>query len=310
MLVLVTGGAGFIGSHVIEVLCSKGIEVIAIDNLSTGAKDNIPPFISLLEMDVRDASLIDCLAYYQFDAVIHLAAQTMVPVSLEKPRFDCDTNISGTINVLDACYKTNVKRIIFASSAAVYGAVDNVPVKETASTVPTSFYGLSKLTAEKYIALYHQIYELEYVILRFSNVYGERQGNAGEGGVISKFSRSIARSLPVIIFGDGGQTRDFIYAGDVAQAIYLALITQHANSAYNVSTQHETSVRQLITIYEEITETAVTINLEAVRTGDIYRSCLSNQLVREKLGWIPQTSVAAGLRKTYDYFLNSLHNCE
>lgn len=301
MKILITGGAGFIGSHVIEKLFKENCQVVVVDNLSTGLRENVPTNVKFIEMDICSADLRAIFEEEQFDAVILLAAQTMVPVSLDKPDYDCQINIMGTVNLLEACRKTGVKRVVFASTAATYGNVNCLPVVESMDTRPTSFYGLSKLTVEKYLALYHQVYGLEYVILRYANVYGERQGDGGEGGVVSIFTRLISQGKSLTIFGDGGQTRDFIYAGDVANANYQALVTPHVNEVYNISTQTETSVNQLVDILEKVSGKSVEKVCLPVREGDIYRSMLSNDKAVEKLGWKPIMSLAEGLAKTCRY---------
>lgn len=299
MKVLVTGGAGFIGSHVVEKLIAEQCQVVVLDNLSTGLKEHIPTGVPFVEMDIRSGDLLDLFEQEKFDAVIHLAAQTMVPVSLDKPAFDCDVNVLGTVNVLEACRKTGVKRIAFASSAAVYGDVSSVPIVETEQTAPASFYGLSKLVVEKYLQLYHQVFGLEYVALRYANVFGERQGDGGEGGVISIFTRKVSKGETLTVFGDGGQTRDFIYVGDVAAANYQALITDNVNRVYNISTQQETSVNDLINTLEKIHGAAIEKVYTAPREGDIYRSALSNQAATTLLGWQPKTDLNAGLERTF-----------
>ena len=299
MKVLVTGGAGFIGSHIIEKLIKENCQVVVIDNLSTGLRGNIPSNIKFIEMDVCSSELINIFEAEKFDGVLHLAAQTMVPVSLKKPDYDCQVNVLGTINVLEACRHTGVKRVVFSSTAATYGDVDGLPVVESAQTSPTSFYGLSKLTVEKYLALYQQIYGLDYVALRYANVYGERQGDGGEGGVVSIFTRLISEGKSLTIFGDGGQTRDFIYAGDVANANYQALLTPHVNAVYNVSTQVETSVNELVAIFEKVSSKTVKKVCVPIRGGDIYRSMLSNDKATQKLSWKPMMDLAEGLRRTY-----------
>jgi len=299
MKVLVTGGAGFIGSHVVDRLIQENCQVVIIDNLSTGLQENIPKKSTFIHMDIRSNQLLELFIREKFDYVIHLAAQTMVHKSLEMPDYDCDVNISGTVNILEGCRKTNVKRIVFSSTAAVYGNVTSLPVIETASTAPTSFYGLSKLTCEKYLALYHQLYGLEYVALRYANVYGERQGDGGEGGVISIFTRKIHSSEPVMIFGDGTQTRDFIYVGDIARANYQSLLAINANNIYNISTQTETSVNTLIEYMGNVAGKAVTKVCGPLRDGDIYKSSLSNVAARQNLSWSPCMSLIDGLTRTY-----------
>jgi UDP-glucose 4-epimerase len=297
--VLVTGGAGFIGSHVVDTLIQENCQVVIIDNLSTGLVENLNPAAKFIKLDIRSSQILDLFITEKFDSVIHLAAQTMVHKSLERPDYDCNINISGTVNILEACRKTNVKRIVFSSTAAVYGNVTTLPVVEISQKAPTSFYGLSKLTCEKYLSLYNQVCGLEYMVLRYANVYGERQGDGGEGGVISIFSRKINQNQPVSIFGDGSQTRDFIYVGDIATANYQALLTDRTNKVCNISTQTETSVNQLIEYLEEVAGKTVVKSYNEKREGDIYKSSLSNALAQENLGWQPRVSLIKGLAKTY-----------
>ncbi|WP_378956322.1 NAD-dependent epimerase/dehydratase family protein [Pelosinus sp. sgz500959] len=299
MKVLVTGGAGFIGSHVVEKLIQENCQVVIVDNLSTGLMENIHKEANFIKMDIRSPELLELFLEEKFDYVIHLAAQTMVHKSLELPGYDCDVNVLGTVNLLEACRKTTVKRIVFSSTAAVYGDVTMLPVLETSPTVPTSFYGLSKLTCEKYLALYKKVYGLDYVVLRYANVYGERQGDGGEGGVISIFTRKIHQGEPVTIFGDGSQTRDFIYVGDIATANYQSLLTVHSGDIYNVSTQTEIDVNTLIDSMGKVSSKAVTKIYSQPRDGDIYKSSLSNAAAKQQLNWQPSMPLLDGLARTY-----------
>ncbi len=299
MKVLVTGGAGFIGSHVVDKLIQEKCQVVIIDNLSTGLRENINPAATFIQLDIRNDEIFSLFMTEKFDFVIHLAAQTMVHKSLEMPDYDCDINILGTVNILEACRKTNVKRIVFSSTAAVYGNVTALPVVETSQKAPTSFYGLSKLTCENYLSLYKEVYGLDYMILRYANVYGDRQGDGGEGGVISIFARKIRQDQPVLIFGDGSQTRDFIYVGDVANANYQSLLVNPANKVCNISTQTETSVNMLIDYMGNVAGKVVVRNYNEKREGDIYKSSLSNATARKNLDWQPHMMLLEGLAKTY-----------
>jgi UDP-glucose 4-epimerase len=305
MKVLVTGGAGFIGSHLVRKLAAEGCETVVIDNLSIGVKENLPEDISLLEMDVCSDTLDEIFAVEHFDAVVHLAGQTMVDVSVHEPGFDARQNIGGTISVLEAARKNGVKRVIFASTAAAYGDVkeENLPIKEAMELSPMSFYGLSKVTMERYLELYHKIFGLDYVVCRFANVYGERQGDGGEGGVISIFTKRIAEKQDITIFGDGEQTRDFVYAGDIATGIYAALCTEQVNAAYNLSTQTEVSLRELVNILSNIAGRKIVPKYGPERQGDIYKSMLSNARARRGLGWKPMVPLEEGLNRTYRYFV-------
>jgi UDP-glucose 4-epimerase len=301
MKILVTGGAGFIGSHIVERLLNRNFQVSIVDNLSTGLQENLHKDAAFFRMDIRSSEMLALFTREKFDQVIHLAAQTMVPKSLDNPYYDCDVNILGIVNVLEACRKTDVKRVVFPSSAAVYGDLAAVPLTEdlAGEAEPASFYGLSKLTAEKYLALYYKSFGLEYVALRYANVYGERQGDSGEGGVVSIFARKAKRAEPIIIFGDGGQTRDFIYAGDVAEANCQALVTQNPNQVYNISTETETSVSELAGYIEKVSGHTLNKTYQSPRSGDIYRSCLSNKAARQNLDWSPRMPLIDGLARTY-----------
>lgn len=299
MKVLVTGGAGFIGSHIVDKLLKENCQVTVLDDLSTGLRANVDKTARFIEMDIRSDKLLDIFSGEKFDYVLHLAAQTMVPKSLEAPDFDCQVNVAGTVNVLEACRKTGVRRLVFSSTAAVYGNVAGIPLEEQAVTRPTSFYGLSKLVVEKYLAMYQEIYGLDYVVLRYANVYGERQGEAGEGGVISIFTRKIHYGEPLVIFGDGGQTRDFIYVGDVAAANVQALLTANANEVYNISAQTETSVNTLVELMAKVAGKDVEKMYSQPREGDIYRSSLANGQACNKLQWRPVMPLADGLYRTY-----------
>ena len=243
MRILITGGAGFIGSHLTGLLSSETVTIL--DDLSAGRLENIPDDANFVCCDVKSPLARDVVKNGHFDAIVHLAAQTMVPASMEDPKKDMEDNIEGTVNILEAARKYGVKRIIFSSSAAVYGdiAPECLPVRETEPLRPVSFYGLSKMTCENYIRLYQKAYGLSYVIFRFANVYGERQGNGGEGGVVSVFARQLAEGKSPAIYGNGQQTRDFIYAGDIANGIRKALFSETANITCNLSTGREVTVK-------------------------------------------------------------------
>lgn len=304
MKILVTGGAGFIGSHLVRQLMEAGDDVISLDNLSTGLRENLPKDARLEVMDTHDERVEDLFREEHFDAVVHLAAQTLVSDSMTDPQNDMYQNIAGTVHILECCRKYGVQRVIFSSSAATYGDVDEkaLPVQETLPQIPLSFYGLTKMTVEKYLALYHLAFGIHYVVLRFANVYGERQGDGGEGGVISIFAKRLAQGKGITIFGNGKQTRDFVYAGDIARGIRLALTTENADTCYNLSTQEETSLNDLVDILSRITGKEITPDYGPVREGDIYRSSLSNEKAVKNLHWTPEVSLEEGLKRTYGYF--------
>lgn len=304
MRVLVTGGAGFIGSHLVELLLARGDEVTALDNLSSGREENLPEGAPLIKMDINDDRLGEVVASGAYDAIVHLAAQTMVDVSIKDPKNDMLINIAGTVNVLEAARAAGVRRVVFASTAASYGDVvpEQLPLKESEPLAPLSFYGLSKVTVEKYLALYHSLYGLDYVALRFANVYGERQGMGGEGGVISIFTKLLAERKGIKIFGDGEQTRDFVYAGDIARGIYAALRTENVNDVYNLCTQTETSLKELVAILIEVAGRDIEPEYCPAREGDIARSMLCNEKAKKGLGWEPAMDLKEGLARTYGYF--------
>ena len=256
---------------------------------------------------MRDREIVQQIVSEKFDVIVHLAAQTMVDVSIKEPVFDASENIMGTLNVLEAARQCGA-RVIFASTAAAYGDVaeTDLPVKESQALHPQSFYGLTKVGAEKYLQLYHDIYGLDYVVCRFANVYGERQGDKGEGGVISIFAKRIAAGEDITIFGDGEQTRDFIYAGDIARGICKAITTEHVNTVYNLSTQTEISLLHLVKVMSDIMGKKIEPHFDVPREGDIYRSVLSNEKAALYLDWKPECSLEEGLEKTLKYFTESV----
>ena len=307
MNIAVTGGAGFIGSHIVDLLTENGHRVTVLDNLSSGTTEFIHPDAEFIKIDIREKDRLQKIFdMHKFEAVYHEAAQTMVPVSVDNPYFDADENIMGLLSVLEAARKTGTRKVIFASSAAIYGDNGLLPLKETEAPAPTAFYGLTKWMTEKYLALYHDLYDLDYTVLRYSNVYGPRQGAHGEGGVIYIFAKLLAEGKPLTIFGDGGQTRDFIYVGDVAAA-NLAALTKASASVCNVSTGTEITLHDLVG--EMLRQSGKTVNVihGKARPGDIYRSSLCNENAKTLLDWAPKTELAKGLRETIEFFENQIN---
>lgn len=303
MKVLITGGAGFIGSHILAQLQGRrDMDVVVFDNLSSGSKEHVPAGMELVEGDVCDEAAVDALfADHHFDAVIHLAAQTMVPTSVEQPVLDCRINLEGVLHVLEACRIHGTRHILFSSSAAVYGDNLHIPLKETERLVPTSPYGITKMTTEHYLRVYHELYGMDATVFRFANVYGERQGEKGEGGVVSIFCKLLSQRQGITVFGDGNQTRDFVYAGDIAQAIIRALPLKGYHTM-NVSTGQETSINDLICSFEKAVGYTVPVQYTAPRTGDILRSVLSNEALKRDLGFVPEMDLEEGIRRTYDWY--------
>lgn len=304
MNILITGGAGFIGSHLADALIKLNHNVTIIDNLSSGTKFNVPSEAEFIEADIRTSSITNIFKNHKFDLVFHEAAQTLVPESIKNPYKDADENIMGLINVLESCRQTGVKKIIFSSSAAVYGNNSNLPLSENESLSPTSFYGLTKTTSEKYLNLYYEYFGIHYTILRYSNVYGPRQGANGEGGVIYIFAKALAENKPINIFGDGNQTRDFISVHDIVEA-NIAAITNGNEKILNISTETETTLNELANKMINLSKKDKNlIHYKKPRNGDIYRSCLSNKNAVAELNWKPKISLDKGLIETITYFKN------
>ena len=303
MNILVTGGAGFIGSHLADALLAAGHRVTIIDNLSTGTTRFLPKDAEFIKADIRDRDALSFFEDHHFDVVYHEAAQTMVPASIANPHFDADENIMGLLSVLEAARRNGVKKVIFSSSAAIYGDNTALPLKESESPAPTSFYGLTKWMTERYLALYHTLYGLDYTILRYSNVYGPRQGAHGEGGVIYIFAKLLAENTALTIFGDGTQTRDFINVHDVVAA-NLAALTGGNGKVCNISTETEISLNDLAAEMIRLSGKDVPIIHGPERTGDIYRSSLRRENAERFLSWQPEIPLEKGLSETISFFEN------
>ncbi|MTI80559.1 MAG: NAD-dependent epimerase/dehydratase family protein [Firmicutes bacterium] len=298
MRILVTGGAGFIGSHIVDMLVEQGYRVLVVDNLSTGKLDNLNPGVEFINLDICSIELIKVVADFQPNAVIHQAAQVSVPVSIEQPADDARINVMGTVNILEACRLVEVKKIIYASSAAVYGEPEYLPVDEKHPIKPMCGYGLSKHTGERYLKLFHDLYGLKFSVLRYANVYGPRQDALGEGGVVSKFVERLQQGFPPVIYGNGQQTRDFVYVKDVASANIAALFSGD-NQVLNVSTNEPTSVNKLVNLLKDIAGFSGEAEYMQPRAGDIVHSYLSNKKIKEQLNWRPRWTLELGLKETY-----------
>jgi len=300
MKAIVTGGAGFIGSHLVDHLVSLGVQVLVLDNMASGHPRHLHPLASFQHVDICSEEAIRHIVGYKPSVVFHLAAQTDVQKSLDDPHYDADVNIGGTINVLEACRKANVRKMIFASSSAVYGNVQKRKVLEEEKIAPISYYGSSKAASEAYIRLYHQLYGIPYTILRFSNVYGPRQTAKGEGGVIAVFMSRIHENKTLFIHGDGNQTRDFIYVKDVVRAL-MAAIVRGDQEVFHVSTSKKTSINQLVAILTRIHGGTLDILHTPSNKGDIKHSCLSNRKISRQLLWQPSIKLTDGLIDTYAF---------
>jgi len=301
MKVLVTGGAGFIGSNIVDELIDKGHQVTVVDNLSTGKKENLNDQAKFYQLDIREQELEEVFKENEITHVIHHAAQIDVQHSIKDPLFDAQNNILGTINLLECCIAYNVEKIIYASSAAVYGEPDYLPVDEEHPIKAMSPYGISKHTPEHYIKMYKELYNLKYTIFRYANVYGPRQDPKGEGGVVSIFvDKMLAEESPVI-FGDGKQTRDFIHVYDIVKANLLAL-EKGDNILVNISTESRDSVNDLVDYLNEILPYNLETIYEEARKGDILHSSLANGKAKKLLGWTPDYELKAGLEQTVEYY--------
>ncbi|ASJ07352.1 SDR family oxidoreductase [Thermococcus pacificus] len=298
-LVVVTGGAGFIGSHIAWELVRDN-DVIIIDSLYTGKEENVPPGAKLVKADIRDYEAIAELIS-NADYVFHEAAQVSVVESVRDPIFTEEVNVVGTLNILKALLEGHGK-LIFASSAAVYGDNPNLPLKETERPRPLSPYGVTKATAEEYLRVFHELYGLPVVALRYFNVFGPRQSANQYAGVISIFINRALAGEPLVIFGDGKQTRDFIYVKDVVKANILAAESRKANGrVFNVATGKQTSILELATKVIEITGASTSIIFDKPRPGDIRHSLADISEIR-KLGFEPEWPLEEGLKKTVEWY--------
>ena len=301
MRITVTGGAGFIGSHLVDRLIEDGHTVQVIDNLYTGNKEFVHSKAQFIELDIRDPKLYSVLEEFRPDYIFHEAAQTEVSTSMSNPMLDCDINLMGLINLLNAAVKLDVKKFLMPSSAAVYGNLDTLPLNEEMIGNPSSFYGLTKLTTEHYLRIYHEAFGLPYICYRYSNVFGPRQGNGGEGGVISIFAKATVQDSPIIIYGDGKQTRDFIYVDDVVEANILGMQRQ-VIGIYNVSTGISSSVNLLVDEFRNISGKDIEVVYDKPRLGDIRDSVLSTDKSEKGLLFTAKYNLHDGLIKTYEYF--------
>lgn len=314
MNILVTGGAGFIGSHVVDASIAQGHDVAVIDNLSTGYREFLNPRARFYHIDIADREAVrSVFARERFDLVNHHAAQVDVRVSVADPLRDARTNIIGLLTLLEACRDFSVKKFIFISSGGViYGEPEELPVLESAPKKPISPYGVAKLASEFYLFSAKQTWGLEYITLRYANVYGPRQTPKSEATVISTFARALSRGEPVTIFGDGEQTRDFVFVQDVVSANLLATeqisalnralrVSSIDDLAFNVGTGYETSVNQLLRRFAQTLKRECDVRYAPERPGELRRNALDISKAKQLLGFEPKVSLADGLRKTMEW---------
>ena len=295
MRAAVTGGAGFIGSHVVDALVERGDEVHVVDNLATGRRENLNPQATLHERDIREP-LDDLFAELRPEAIVHLAAQADVGTSVERPLFDAEVNVVGTLNVLEAARPHGAQVVFSSTGGAIYGECER-PAREDDERRPLSPYGTAKLAAEEYLATWNRLHGTRHVALRFANVYGPRQLAKLEGGVVAIFTDRLRAGEPVTIFGDGEQTRDYVYVGDVVRAVLAALGRE--GGVYNVGTGTETSVNELFEQCRRVAGVEAEASHAPARAGDVLHSVLDVSRSERELGWRPETPLAEGLRLTW-----------
>jgi UDP-glucose 4-epimerase len=302
MNIIVTGGAGFIGSNLAEALVGRGHRVTIIDNLTTGKRLNIPSKAEFIELDIASPKVDEVFKKGQFQTLFHLAAQMDVRKSVENPAFDAETNILGGINILQAAMRNKVKKVIFSSTGgAIYGEQEEFPATESHAANPLSPYGISKLAFEKYLYFYNFQHGLSYVSLRYANVYGPRQNSEGEAGVVAIFCKKLLAGEKAVIYGDGLQTRDFVFVSDVVEANLLAMNFE-SSMAFNVGTGIETDIN---TIFERIKKCAGSsqerVNL-ASKPGEQRRSSIAYEKITKFLGWSPSVTLDQGIERTVAFF--------
>jgi len=303
MRVLVTGGAGFVGSHIVDRLIERGHDVTVLDNLDTGRLQNVHPAASFVQGDITDPRLPQALAGHSYDAILHQAAQVSVPHSKDDPVFDARVNFVGTARMLDYARRTGVRRFAFASSAAVYGEPGAIPIAEDAPTRPLSPYAMSKLAAEEHLRSHDSSPEVTIIILRYANVYGPRQNMRGEAGVVCAFMHQVLSGQTLTIHGDGLQARDFVYVGDVAEANILALNPSAPAGIYNVGSGTLTSILDL---HHLLLGADAPRQHVAARPDDIRQSALDSRAIRGALGWRPEVSLVDGLARTWRHFFRDV----
>jgi len=304
MKILITGGAGFIGSHLTDRLIEEGNEAAVIDNLSTGKIENLNPEAAFYNVDIGDQKIKEIFEKEKPEMVFHLAAQIDVRKSVADPLSDAKVNILGSINLLHNAKMSNVKKFIFISTGgAIYGEADTVPTPESYREFPLSPYGIAKLSVEKYLNYYHKVFGLKCSILRLANVYGPRQNSRGEAGVVAIFCDKIITGKTPVIYGSGKQTRDFVYVKDVVDACVKASDLSK-NSIYNIGTGIETNINQIFEAISSVSGYNIPANYEAAKEGEQQRSCLDISKAAKELGWQPKYKLQDGIKETFNWFKN------
>lgn len=301
--ILITGGAGFIGSNLVDRLIKEKYKVIVIDNLSTGKKENLNKKAKFYQIDICSSKISEVFKKEKPEIVYHFAAQMNIRKSVEDPLFDSRINILGSLNILQNSIKFKIKKFIFASSGgAIYGNAKKIPISENYNTLPISPYGIAKLTVENYLKFYKENYNLNFVSLRFANVYGPRQNPKGEAGIVSIFIDNFLKNKNSIIFGNGKQTRDFIFVEDVVDACFKILNYSGKENIFNIGTGVETSVNELYYIIIKILKSKIKPKYVAPKKGELMRNCLDISKIKKELNWKPKIFLKEGLIKTIDFF--------
>jgi UDP-glucose 4-epimerase len=303
MNILVTGGAGFLGSHLVDKLLELKHKVVVIDNLSTGKKRYLHGG-DFYKIDIKSPMISTVFKKHKFDLVFHLAAQKSVPHSIADPKFDAQENIIGSLNLLENCKKHNIKKFIFVSSGgAIYDDADQYPTTEKAEPKPLTPYAIAKFSIEKYVNFYSKVHQLKYTILRPSNIFGPRQDPYGEAGVIAIFISNLLTKKKCYINGQGNQSRDFVYVQDVVSALIKGMKT--TNKTYNIATAKDISILKLYQKVEELIGTKRNFETRPAIKGEVKKSQLSYQRIKKDLNWKPKYSLEKGIQETIEYFKNN-----
>jgi len=309
MKILITGGAGFIGSHIVDACVKKGWDVVVVDNLSTGKKENVNPKAKFYKVDITNFLALEKIFKRERPIIVnHHAAQIDVRKSVSNPQYDANVNIIGSLNLLELCVKYGVKKFIFASSGGtIYGeCLGKKPPKETSKPLPESPYGCAKLAVEHYMHYYSKVYGLSTISLRYSNVYGPRQDPFGEAGVVAIFTLRMIENKDVYIYGDGEQMRDFVYISDVVDANLKCIMKDgNSNEVYNIGTSKVYTINYLFNLISKITGYKKPPIYQPERKGELKKSCLDINKAKNKLGWQPKVSLQEGIYKVVDYFKKS-----
>lgn len=302
MNILVSGGAGFIGSNVADAFIAEGHTVIIIDNFSSGRDENVNPKAKVYRMDIQDAEVGKIFRDEKIDVLCHHAAQMDVRRSVADPKFDASVNVLGFLNLMEAGRNYSLKKVLFSSTGgAIYGEQDHFPADENHPTRPLSPYGITKLVTEKYLYFYKEVYGIDHVILRYANIYGPRQSPHGEAGVVAIFTSKMLNGEQPVINGDGKQTRDYVFVGDVVKANVLAL-TYNGSNIFNIGTGIETDVNQIFRHVRTHTGSSCAEEHAPAKAGEQLRSVISSKKIHEELGWTPTMTIDEGLKITVEFF--------